>query len=133
MNPLTAPNGTKYEKKNENDMLDAIAAGDVYLAPMPAPEGNKPGCGADIPAFVIPVGAKNVEGAHDFINWILTPEQNPAYVLGPGAGFPVLQVRPGHRAVPDPVLQAGGRGRGRQQLQVAYPTITDATGARKRS
>ena len=89
VNPLTAPSGTKYEKKNENDMFDAINAGDVYLAPMVAPEGNKPGCGADVAGFAIPVGAKNVEAAYDFINWLLTPEQNPAYVLGPGAGFPV--------------------------------------------
>ena len=51
LNPLTAPSGTKYEKKNENDMFDAINAGDIYLAPMVAPEGNKPGCGADAPGL----------------------------------------------------------------------------------
>ena len=27
VNPLTAPSGTKYEKKNENDMFDAIDGG----------------------------------------------------------------------------------------------------------
>jgi len=88
INPLTAPDGTKYEKGNQEDMLDAIAAGDVVLAPMFAPEGQTPGCGNDIQGVAIPVGAQNVEAAHDFINWIMTPEQNPAFVLGPGAGFP---------------------------------------------
>ena len=111
INPLTAPSGTKYEKKTENDMFDAIAAGDVYLAPMVAPEGNKPGCGADISGFGIPVGAKNVEGAHEFINWILTPEQNPAFVLGPGAGFPADKEIQATEQFQTAVLQAGGRGR----------------------
>lgn len=90
VNPLTAPNGTKYEKKTEQDMLDAIAAGDVYLAPFPAPEGNTPGCDVGASALYIPVGAKNLQAAYDHINWLLSPEQNPDYVLGPGAGFPVL-------------------------------------------
>jgi multiple sugar transport system substrate-binding protein len=88
INPLTAPDGTAYAKGNQDDMLDAIAAGDVILAPLFAPEGKTPGCGNDIQGFSIPVGAKNVEAAHDYINWIMTPEQNPAFVLGPGAGFP---------------------------------------------
>jgi multiple sugar transport system substrate-binding protein len=88
INPLTAPDGTAYDKGTYEDMLDAIAAGDVILAPMFAPEGMTPGCGNDIQGVVIPVGAKNVEAAHDWINWIMSVEQNPAYVLGPGAGFP---------------------------------------------
>lgn len=88
INPLKAPDGTQYSKGNQEDMLDAIAAGDVILAPMFAPEGKTPGCGTDIQGFSIPTGAKNVEAAHDFINWIMAPEQHPAFVLGPGAGFP---------------------------------------------
>lgn len=91
VNPLTAPNGTKYEKKNEEDMLDAIAAGDVYLAPFLAAEGQKPGCGISASAFGIPTGAQNVEAAHEYINWIMSPEQNAAWVLAPGGGFPVLK------------------------------------------
>jgi multiple sugar transport system substrate-binding protein len=91
MNPLTAPSGKKYETKTEKDMLDAIDAGDVYLAPMPAPEGKKPGCGGNASGLYIPVGASNPDGAKAMINWILSPEQNPAFVLGPGAGIPVLK------------------------------------------
>jgi ABC-type glycerol-3-phosphate transport system substrate-binding protein len=91
INPLTAPSGKKYETKTEQDMLDAIAAGDVILQPMVAPEGKTPGCEIAAPALIIPVGAVNPEAAHDLINWLLTPEENPDYVLGPGAGFPVLK------------------------------------------
>jgi len=91
VNPLTAPNGNKYEKKNEEDMLDAIAAGDVYLAPYFAAEGQQPGCNIAASAFSIPVGAANVEAAYDYINWIMSSEQNAAWVLGPGGGFPALK------------------------------------------
>lgn len=91
VNPLTAPNGTKYEKKNEEDMLDAIAAGDVYLAPFLAAEGHKPGCGIAVSALSIPTGAQNPEAAHDYINWIMSPEQNATWVLQPGGGFPTLK------------------------------------------
>jgi len=88
INPLTAPDGTQYSKGNSEDMLDAIAAGDVVLRPMFAPEGQTPGCGIDIQGFGVPVGAENIEAAHAYINWVMDPEQNPAFVLGPGAGFP---------------------------------------------
>jgi multiple sugar transport system substrate-binding protein len=89
-NPLTAPDGTAYDKGNEQDMLDAITAGDIFLAPFFAAEGEKPGCGTFMSGFVIPVGAKNVEAAHDYINWIMSPEQNADWVLAPGGGLPTL-------------------------------------------
>ena len=50
--PLTAPNGNEYTKETEQDMLDAIEAGDVILAPFVAPEGNKPGCGLAVSALM---------------------------------------------------------------------------------
>ena len=90
VNPLSAPNGTAYDKGSAEDMLDAIAAGDVYLSPFLSVEGVEPGCGVDVAGFVIPVGAQNVEAAHDYINWIMSPEQNATWVQGPGGGFPVL-------------------------------------------
>ena len=89
--PLTAPSGKKYETNTERDMLDAIAAGDVILRPMAAPAGQTPGCQVSAPGLFIPVGARNPEAARDLINWLLSPAQNPAYVLGPGAGFPTLK------------------------------------------
>jgi multiple sugar transport system substrate-binding protein len=88
INPLTAPDGTAYDTGSADDMINAIADGQVVLAPMFAPEGKTPGCGNDVQGFAIPVGAENVEAAYDYINWVMTPEQNAAFVLGPGAGFP---------------------------------------------
>jgi ABC-type glycerol-3-phosphate transport system substrate-binding protein len=129
VNPLTAPSGTKYEKKNENDMFDAIAAGDVYLAPMVAPEGNKHGCGADLSGFGIPVGANNVEGAHDFLNWILTPEQNPAFVLGPGAGFPADKEIQATEQFQTDFYKQAAEVVAASNCKMPFPTITDGTGA----
>lgn len=101
INPLTAPDGTKYEKGNENDMLDAIAAGDVVMRPMFAPEGNTPGCNLDIQGYGIPAGAKNPEATYDFINWVMGDmARNIEYVIGPGAGFPTLK-----SAQSDPAMQ----------------------------
>lgn len=91
VNPLTAPNGNAYSKGNEEDMLDAIAAGDVILAPFPAVEGAMPGCGVAVSGLGIPAGAKNPDGAKAYINWLMTPEQNPDWVLRPGGGFPTLK------------------------------------------
>ncbi len=96
VNPLTAPDGTAYDKGSAEDMLDAIAAGDVVLRPFPSVEGQKPGCGIDVAGSVIPVGAKNPEAAHDYINWIMSPEQNAEWVQTPGGGFPVLKTTQSH-------------------------------------
>jgi multiple sugar transport system substrate-binding protein len=90
VNPLTAPNGTKYEKGNQEDMLDAIAAGDVILSPFIAAEGQSPSCGIEVQSLAIPNGAKNIEAAYDYINWVMAPEQNAEWVLNAGGGFPAL-------------------------------------------
>lgn len=108
VNPLTAPNGAQYSKGNEEDMLDAIAAGDVILAPFPAAEGQKPGCNNEVTGFGIPVGAKNPEAAQDYINWIMSPEQNPDWVLRPGAGFPALLSSRGLEQFQTPFYQQAG-------------------------
>ena len=92
INPLTAPDGTKYETGTYEDMIAAISDGKVIMRPMFAPEGNTPGCNNDIQGWGIPVGAKNVEAAYDYINWIMTDaDRNVEFVLGPGAGFPALK------------------------------------------
>ena len=129
LNPLTAPNGTKYENKNENDIFDAINAGDLYLAPMVAPEGKKPGCGAGLTALGIPVGAANVEAAHDFVNWLLTPEQNPAYVQGPGAGFPTLKSIEDTPQFQTQFYKEAAQVVAASDCAMPFPTVTDATGA----
>ena len=100
INPLTAPDGTKYETGSAQDMLDAIAAGDVIMAPMFAPPGKKPGCNTEVASLAITSGANNVEAAYDFINWLMEPERDAEYVFGPGAGFPVNK-----QAQSDPLFQ----------------------------
>ena len=129
LNPLTAPSGTKYEKKNENDMFDAINAGDIFLAPMVAPAGNKPGCGANVVGFSIPVGAPNIDGAHEFINWVLTPEQDPAYVIGPGAGFPTLKSIQNAPDFQTKFYQEAAAVVAASDCAMAFPTISDGTAA----
>jgi multiple sugar transport system substrate-binding protein len=131
LNPLTAPSGKKYEKKSQDDMFDALAAGDIYLAPMPAGPGGIHGCGASLAGLGIPTGARNVEAAHDFINWLLTPEQNPAYVLGPGAGFPVIKSVQATEQFQAPLYQQAAEAVSVSTCRPVYPTITDAVGASK--
>ncbi len=58
LNPLTAPGGKEYDKGNAEDMIDAIAAGDIYVSPYLPTERHKPGCGIDITGFVIPTGTR---------------------------------------------------------------------------
>jgi multiple sugar transport system substrate-binding protein len=96
VNPLTAPNGTAYDTGSSDDMINAIEAGDVFLAPFLAVEGQDPGCGVDVAGLAIPTGAKNVDGAHAYINWIMSPEQNAEWVFTPGGGFPVLGATKSH-------------------------------------
>ena len=111
MNPLTAPSGKKYEKKSQDDMFDAITAGDVYLAPHACGPRQEAGvwhrhrgpchsCGRQEPRGrqgvhqldAIPGAQSGVRGR---------PRRRPA-----GA-----QVHRGLAAVPDAVLQAGSCGR----------------------
>ena len=123
VNPLTAPSGTKYEKGNAEDMLDAIAAGDVVLRPFIAAEGRKPGCGVDVAGFVIPVGAKNVEGAHDYINWIMSPEQNADWVQGPGGGFPVLKATQADEIFQTPFYEQAAKAVGASACRPWYGSL----------
>lgn len=97
--PLTAPNGNTYTTETEQDMLDAIEAGDVILSPFVAPEGKKPGCGLQVSVLYIPTGAKNTEAAHDYVNWLMTnPEQNVDWVTRAGSGIPALGATYSHPA-----------------------------------
>jgi multiple sugar transport system substrate-binding protein len=91
MNPLTAPDGTQYAKASADDMIDAIEAGDVFLAPSFAPTGKTPGCNVGVGGFGIPTGAKNVEAAYDYINWIMGNIDNNAEYVVLGGGFPSVK------------------------------------------
>ncbi len=96
INPLLAPNGTEYAKGSDEDILDAIAAGDIYIAPYFSADGEEPGCDTKVAGFAVPVGAKNAEGAYAYINWLMEPGQNADWVIGPGGGFPVLGATQSH-------------------------------------
>jgi multiple sugar transport system substrate-binding protein len=101
LNPLTSPAGKKYAKGNENDFLDAVAAGDIYLSPFfSAVAGQKPGCSIAGTGLSIPVGAKNLDGAHAYINWLMSTQQNASFVAGLG-GFPALT-----QSLSDPLFSA---------------------------
>jgi multiple sugar transport system substrate-binding protein len=129
VNPLTAPSGKKYEKKTQDDMLDAIAAGDVILAPFPAGPGKKPGCGTGVAALAIPTGAKNPDGAKEFINWTLSPTQNPTYVVGPGGGLPVLKSVAALQQFQAPFYKQAVAVQNASNCQVAWPTVVNTVGA----
>jgi multiple sugar transport system substrate-binding protein len=123
VNPLTAPDGTAYDKGNAEDMLDAIAAGDVILAPFVSVEGQKPGCGVDVAGLAIPTGAKNPEGAHEYINWIMSPEQNAEWVQAPGGGFPVLKPTQSHEIFQVPFYKAAAEAVGNSACRPWYGTL----------
>jgi multiple sugar transport system substrate-binding protein len=131
VNPLTAPSGTQYAKGNENDMLDAIAAGDVVLSPFLAAPGQKPGCGIEVQGFAIPVGAKSPEAAYDYINWIMGPEQNPDYVLSPGAGFPALKATAKLEQFQSPFYKAAAGAVSQSECHPWYGTLERAPVAAK--
>jgi multiple sugar transport system substrate-binding protein len=104
-NNLTAPNGTKYNAGTSDDPLNAFKAGDLMLAHFPAAEGKTPGCGTLPEALAIPVGAKNTEGAYDFINWVMSPEQYPAFVVNIGGGLPTVKTALSDPAFDNPIIQ----------------------------
>lgn len=131
VNPLTAPNGNEYTKGNEEDMLDAIAAGDVILAPFAAAEGQSPGCGTSVSGFGIPVGAKNREAAQDYINWIMEPAQNADWVLRPGGGFPVLQTTQASEQFQTPFYQQAAEAIGQSACRPWYGSLERTAEAQK--
>ena len=100
LNPLVAPNGTAYETVEA-----AVAAGDMIMSPGFAVEGQAPGCDTGTAGFAIPAGAANPEAAYDYINWIMSPEQNSNWVVGPGGGFPVLGATQSSEAFSEPFFQ----------------------------
>jgi multiple sugar transport system substrate-binding protein len=124
--PLKAPSGKEYA-----EMLDAIAAGEVILQPMVAPAGKKPSCDVNAVALGIPVGAKNPEAAYDYINWVLAPEQNADYVLGPAAGFPVLKSLQGGERYQTPFYKQAAAAAAASVCRPYQGSLADAQAAKK--
>ena len=105
LNPLTAPDGTAYNTGTAQDMEQAVAAGDIGIAPFVAPTGAQPGCHHEVFGFVIPNGAQNVEGAYAYINWIMQPDNGVDWVLNAGGGVPTSSVMRENEAFDKPVFQ----------------------------
>lgn len=89
LNPLKSPSGQEFNTISAQDMEDAVNAGVMGLAPIFAPEGATPGCHMDVFGFVIPNGAKNVDGAKAYIDWIMQKDRSVQWVLRAGGGIPV--------------------------------------------
>lgn len=91
LNPLKSPSGQEFNTISAQDMEDAVDAGAMKLAPLFAPSGQLPGCHMDVFGFVIPNGAKNVEGAKAYIDWIMEQDNAVQWVLRAGGGVPVAE------------------------------------------
>ncbi|MBI5650895.1 MAG: extracellular solute-binding protein [Chloroflexi bacterium] len=124
LNTLKAPNGNRYAKGNLNDFLDALAAGDATLAPFPAPAGKTPGCNLAASGLIIPTGAKNVDGAREFITWLMTPEQNPNFVLSAVGGFPALKPSLAHASFQTPYFKQAAQVMGASACRPWFGTLT---------
>ena len=131
LNPLTAPNGNKYNKGNENDFLDAVAAGDAVLEPFVAPEGKKPSGGIATSDFAIPVGAKNLDGAHDFLNWLMTAEQDANFSIGPGGGLPTIKSAQANPAFQTAFYKEAADVSAVSEYKTIFPSISDTATAEK--
>ncbi len=124
LNTLQAPNGTKYAKGDQNDFLDALAKGDAYLAPFPAPVGKTPGCNLAASGLIIPVGAKNLDGAREYINWIMTPQQNPKFVMEAVGGFPALRTSLTDASFQTPYFQQASKVTAASSCRPWFGTLT---------
>lgn len=84
LNPLTSPDGTKYDL-NAESVIKAAKDGKLKFAAPLAFEGGKPVANAYATAWGIPVGAKNVEAAKAFIDYTMQVKNNTASAAAYGA------------------------------------------------
>ena len=125
LTPLTAPSGKKYTKGDQNDFLDAVAAGDIYLSPFFSNvPGQKPGCDIFSTALSIPVGAKNVDGAKAFINWMMSQQENPQFVFGIG-GVPALKSSQSNQVFQIPYFEQLAKVSTEENCKPWYGTLAD--------
>jgi multiple sugar transport system substrate-binding protein len=95
LQPLNAPGGKVFGKDFDptgKPMKDAVADGAMGVAPMFAPEGKKPGCNSSVGGFVIPKGAKNLDNAKMYINWVMSEKNYSKWVKTIGGGAPSLKI-----------------------------------------
>jgi multiple sugar transport system substrate-binding protein len=129
LTPLTAPSGKKYTKGNQQDFLDAVAAGDIYLSPFFSNvSGQKPGCDIFSTALSIPVGAKNVDGAKAFINWMMGAQENPQFAFGIG-GVSALKSGQTDQVFQIPYFQELAKVTTQEACKPWYGTLTDQSAA----
>ncbi len=129
LNPLTAPDGKKYDQGNENDFLSAVADGEIYLSPFfSAVAGQKPGCHIAGTGVGIPVGAKNVDGAKAYINWLISPEENAMFVSGIGSA-PALTTSMSDPAFQTPYFEELKKVNSEQACKPWYGSLADPAAA----
>jgi multiple sugar transport system substrate-binding protein len=95
LQPLKSPAGVDFGKDFDptgKPMKDAVADGAMGVAPMFSPEGKKAGCSSSVSAFVIPKGAKNLEGAQMYINWVMSEKNYSGWVKTVGGGAPAAKI-----------------------------------------
>ena len=131
LNPLTSPKGTDYKTATAKDMEDAVKAGDIKIAPSFAPAGQQPGCQNDVFGFVIPNGAKNLEGAKAYINWVMDPANGVDWVLNAGGGVPVGKTMQADAAFQKEIFQQGAAAAAASNCRPWYGSLLKIPEAKK--
>ena len=98
LNPLTAPDGTKFDK-GAPSVQAAFDAGKLDFAPPLSKEGSKPVSFTTSTGWAIPKGAANLAEAEAFINFEMTSARDSKYALAYGALPSLLS------SLPDPGFQ----------------------------
>jgi multiple sugar transport system substrate-binding protein len=88
LNPLTSPDGAKFDFKSES-VSKAADAGELGFAPPLAWEGGKPALMVTGTAYAIPVGAKNPQNGQAWIDFQLGAGENAKFASAYG-GIPTL-------------------------------------------
>lgn len=81
--PVVTPGGEKYDDGG-NSILKAVEDGKIAIAPMLSAPGGNSYSPYEGRGWGIPVGAKNVEGAKKFMEYIVQPEQNAEFSFAVG-------------------------------------------------
>ena len=124
LNPLTSPTGQAFDTTSAQDMENAVTDGAIGIAPLFAPEGQTPGCNMDVFGFVIPNGAKNVDGAKAYIDWIMTKERAVQWVLRAGGGVPVAESVRADAAFQTEIFQQGSEALAASNCVPWYGSLT---------